>query len=407
MSQFNVSTRQTGPLPPLVGPISTPTAQPAAEPPAAASVTVDQYQAHAQTPQIGDMGPLPWESAEVSHGPEAPFANTPEYQQLSETEQATLKTFFETTIQGNGAGKAEEMATRLAQLLTQGKFAAKDAFGQGLMDHLAAFNQAPLNDALQGRTSKDKLARELVTALADPASVMQGQGTAHCAEATLEATLAYTQPADYARIATELVTKGQARIPGPPGGPNPDTLQLGSKTDLIFIPSDLSAMLQRSFEARVAGRPAYWSGGDSGDAGPSGLNPNQVKALYDGIIGSDHLTMYANQGTDLLPAIKQALGHQGAIKVTMRSEDGLHSVAVTGISDKGVAIWDPATGKHETLSSAQFNSLVVRATLDRNHLDQDTVKRQEQAQWQIYGDESGSFIVPEKGGRLGARAQQG
>ncbi|MNL64197.1 hypothetical protein D3C87_1883900 [compost metagenome] len=91
----------------------------------------------------------------------------------------------------------------------------------------------------------------------------------------------------------------------------------------------------------------------------------------------------------------------------MRSEDGLHAVAVTGISDKGVAIWDPATGKHETLSPAVFNSLIVRATLDRKHLDEDTVKRQERAQWMVYGDESGSFVVPEKGGRLGARAQDG
>ncbi|HEY9897869.1 MAG TPA: hypothetical protein V6D00_01695 [Pantanalinema sp.] len=411
MSMFNIGTRNTGPLPPLVAPPSAvPVVGPSAEPAPAPSAE-DQNQVRTQTPQGVDMGPLPWDAqAEAAQGPEAAFVNTPEYRQLSEPDQATLKAFFETTIQGKGAGKADEMAGRLAQLLTQGKFASKDAFGQGLMDHLAAFNQAPLHESMSRTTSKDQVARDMVMALADPASLAQIPGSLNCAEATLEATLAYTQPADYARIAVGLATHGEAKIPGPPHGPNPDSLKVGSSGPfgMMYASNNLSATIQRAFEARVDQRQGYWNWRDG--ERPAGLDADQVKMLYDGIIGSDHLTMYANQGTDLMPAIKQALGHQNAVKVTMQSEEGLHSVAVTGISEKGVSIWDPATGKNETLSPAVFNSLIVRATLDSKHLDQETIRREQSSRrYTSYGEDGGysENMRKEGGGRLGSRAQSG
>ncbi|HEY9897868.1 MAG TPA: hypothetical protein V6D00_01690 [Pantanalinema sp.] len=161
MSMFNIGTRNTGPLPPLFTPAAAPEA-PQAVDPSPLGAGMDQYAGGGLLPLGSEMGPLPWESAEAPQGPEAAFMNTPEYQQLSEPEQATLKAFFETAIQGEGAEQADEIAAQLAQLLAPRDPSVGGITVQGALDLMASFNKQPLPE---GGTTKGELAREFLANL--------------------------------------------------------------------------------------------------------------------------------------------------------------------------------------------------------------------------------------------------
>lgn len=420
MSQINLPAQQPSIVSPLA-PASPPSEAPANAAPPSGPLK-DQNRVRTQQPQRPDLGPLPWDSpAEKAASPSATFTQSPEFQRLGEQEQATLEAFYAISSEGAEPKAARKIARQLGELLKQGKHEKADAFGGNLLDHLAAFNQAPLHASLESKTSKGQVARDLLKALSDPTGLGQGKRTSNCAEATLEATLAFGQPADYARIAVGLATKGEATIPGPPQGPHPDTLALNMMGEASGR-STLSFMMQRSFKAKVDERWSIWLkvkdffGFEDKD---KGLNANEVKMLYDGIIGKDHLTVFADPGVNLLPAIDHMLQRapDGAIKATLRSEEGLHAVAVQAISSEGVTIWDPATGKTDILPKDVFNELLVRATFDREQVLEPTSDWQlRRTQHQIRmaatpeaGKEGREAIAAQEegGGRLGGGGVRG
>lgn len=291
------------------------------------------------------------------------FTSSLEFKALNPGQQQTLKGFFKEATEGATADQINKTAMAVLRGLKNERFTTKDTFGQTTLDHLDKFNQSGLTRALR-REDKGDLARDLLNAVVNPGSLTQGKDTLDCAEATLEATLAYSQPADYARIAVELVTKGTASIPGSPGGHHPASLQLAT-AGTMDDREHLSFYMQRSFEAHVSNRGAEDYGEYAG--GDQGLNSRQVKMLYDGIIGKEHATIYANRGVDVTAAVEQALKAQNSefavVKVTMRDGENLHAKAVIGSSEAGMTLWDPATGKTETMSREDFNKQVVRATL--------------------------------------------
>ncbi len=422
MSQINLPAPQTtslSPLAPASAPSETPAPSAPAPGPLTPGLTADRNQVKAPQSRSLDLGPLPWDpSADAPRAPEARFTETPEFQGLAPKEQATLRSLFETATEGAKPMATMRIAGQIAELLKQDKLTAQDAFGEGILDHLATFNATPLHDKLAESTSKGQFARELIQALANPESLGQGEGTYACAEATLSATLAHAQPADYARIAVGLATQGEARIPGPPQGPNPDTVKLNMMGEAAGR-STLEFMMQRSFKGSVDERSAIWLkikdffGFEDDD---KGLNAKEVKLLYDGIVGKDHVTIYADPGVNLLPAIAHVLKNasNGAIKATLQADEGLHSVAVTGVSEQGVTIWDPATRRSEVLSKEQFNDLLVRATFDREEIlapSRDRTLRSVQHQIRNADGESavqGMIAEQEEGGgRLGGRGQKG
>ena len=419
MNPINLPPSPGAPLPSLTptltGAPSAPTKSPFPE------LTPDLNQVKTPLQHALDLGPLPWDPpAGKAPAPEAAFTERPQFKQLSQEDQATLEAFFKAGSDGADAKAAGRMAKQIGQLLQQGKLSERDAFGKDVMDHLEAFNQASLNGDVQKLANKGQIARDLVRALANPASLGQGKNTANCAEATLESTLAYSQPADYARIAVELATTGTASIPGPPQGPHPDKVELNLMGDAAGR-SPLSFMMQRSFKASVDERSGIWLtiknffGVQDTD---KGLNANEVKMLYDGIIGRDHVTVYADPGVDLLPAIEQVLERTttNAIKATLKAESGLHAVAITSVSEEGVTIWDPATSKTDVLPKDLFNQLLVRATFDRDAMLKPTGKPEvKEAQNFVRQSEAsgGSAALgaqaqlEEGGGRLGGGGRQG
>lgn len=372
MSQMSIHSQPVGPKLGVPGsaPSLTPSTAPVSTP--SHSLASDQNQVKVGSVRASEMGDLPWDAADVQN-PQLRFTETAEFQSLSPEQQATVKEFFATSApEGTAPEQAATIADQLATLLTHGKLSEKDAFGATVLDHLATFNQAPLHESLQGQTSKAEIAQDLLKALSDPASLTQGVDTLDCAEATLEATLAFSQPGDFARIATQLATKGSATIPGSPKTPGSEEMALvtlGNRAERNM----LSHMMQGSFKAKVDGRPPLELKAldGAGKLEKTGLDSSQVKMLYDGITGKDHLTLYAADGVNLVPSLAKALenSESGVIKVTMKSDTGLHAVAVTGFSEEGVSIWDPATGEARIMSNTEFNSLLVRATVDREALD--------------------------------------
>lgn len=373
MSQMSIQSQPIGPSLGVPATPAAPTLSPTAPAEAPKPVmSVDQNQVVAQAQAVGDMGALPWDTEDLTN-PAAIFQDTAEFQKLSVEDQQKVEAFFEAASpQGTAPEKAAEVAKQVATLLQHDRLEAKDAFGVRVLDHLDTLAKSPLSIALKDQTTTAELAQDVLKALSDPASLSQGVDTLDCAEATLEATLAYSQPGDFARIATQLATKGSATIPGSPSTPGTEQLplvMLGERAERNM----LSHMMQGSFKAKVDGRPPLELKNldKAGKLEKEGLDSKKVKMLYDGITGKDHLTLYAADGVNLIPSLRKALEHSdsGVVKVTMKSDTGLHAVAVTGFSDEGVSIWDPATGEAKVMPKDEFNALLVRATVDREALD--------------------------------------
>jgi hypothetical protein len=117
---------------------------------------MDQYLGGGLLPLGAEMGPLPWDAAETPQGPEAIFKNTPAYQELSESDQAAIDTFFETAIQGEGAAHADEIAAQLAQLLESRDIWDDRVTAQQALTVITSFNQSP-------QAADSELAREILT----------------------------------------------------------------------------------------------------------------------------------------------------------------------------------------------------------------------------------------------------
>lgn len=341
-----------------------------------------------------------------------PFDTTEAFAKLSPEQQQKVKNYFEMASAGaDEAGKAA-LNKDMVDLLNSGALLDVETpvadqkmpimFGQNLgalkpkttLDRLDELTKAKLNGTIASLADKAAFARDLVHNLAHPETIGQGEGTLACAEATLEATLAYDQKADYARIAVQLATRGSASVPGH-RSQDSEGAETVSDTEMA-LPSPLppenaagrnpvSYAVQSAFREYVAAKspveeygvvPTAFAFGRK--AGPKesqrpdeGLTGKQVKLLYDGILGQNHTLVYANPGTDVTKALGKALQKikkddpEEVIKVTMKNPDGsLHSIAVLDIGETGVSYWDPATRTIETLDAATFNAQVDRILLD-------------------------------------------
>ncbi|HEY9900725.1 MAG TPA: hypothetical protein V6D00_16215 [Pantanalinema sp.] len=422
------------PLSPVLRPSAPTTAVPAEAVPAAplsplAPPAADRNLVRDLLDRTLDLGTLPWDLPGLAPAPKEPaapaaFTGTEAFTKLSEADQETVQAFFGEAARGLDGGRLARLEGDMQGLLESGKLLERDTFGTSAMAHLAAFNRQPLHESLSG-TSKGELARDMIKALAEPETVRQSGSRDDCAEATMVATLTYSHPADFARIATELATKGEASIPGGPKGPNPDTLKLSVSGDRDGR-SALGYMMQESFGAHVTSMVQGLLSAIVSLGGDKGLNANQVKTLYDGVLGTDHVTVFAKQGENLLPTIQEELAKQSSenpsVKVSMRNQEGyLHAMAVTGISGDRVSLWDPRSGHRTTMSSDEFNALAARAMIERSAPKQgnilegitEGIKEAFTAPVQALSNvvqgvsELVEGLTEEGGGRLGGRGQQG
>ncbi|MBO9541254.1 hypothetical protein J7643_11755 [bacterium] len=408
------------PISPIIRPTAPTSAAPAPAAPSApaAAPSSDRNLVRDMLDRTLDFGALPWDLAGRAPAPQqapkapAAFTKSESFNKLSAADQQTVQTLFDTASRSVDDTKLGEIEQDVQTLLESGKLSQNDTFGKSAVGYLETFNQSPLHDSLSG-TSKAELAQDLLKALANPESVKQSQSLDDCAEATMEATLAYSHPADFVRISTELATKGEASIPGGPKGPNPDTLKLSTSGSRDGR-SALGSMMQDSFGKHVTSIFQGILSAIVSLGGDKGLNANQVKSLYDGVLGTDHVTVFAKKGENLLPTIQEELAKQNtenpSVKVSMRNQEGyLHSMSVTGISGDSVSLWDPRSGERTTMSSEEFNSLAARAMIERSAPKSGLVDGIVEAISSPIKTitEVVDSLTEEGGGRLGGRGQDG
>lgn len=123
----------------------------------------------------------------------------PSLSKLEESSRVAFKKIVE---------KNPESSPALKKLLDSGRILAKDANGKTVLDHL---------QRLQAEVGDDKFKKEILTSLvaqlAKPEEISQGNYSI-CAQATVEYLHAKDDPADYARLVTDLVTRGETSTRG-------------------------------------------------------------------------------------------------------------------------------------------------------------------------------------------------
>ncbi len=93
----------------------------------------------------------------------------------------------------------------LLKLVNSGKVDAKDKAGKTIVDHLQKYQESKVPDGFD----KEKGLRDLVTAVADPGTIRQGDNRSACAQTAVEYIAAKDHPADYVRNNVELLTQGK------------------------------------------------------------------------------------------------------------------------------------------------------------------------------------------------------
>ncbi|MEB3236754.1 MAG: hypothetical protein VKO64_03905 [Candidatus Sericytochromatia bacterium] len=111
------------------------------------------------------------------------------------------------TLKENGT-MSQKLRKQLNRLLAE----ANPAEAQAVPGAFAAGGSAPAGPPKEDKAGK--LLLNLVKHLADPKSIIQGEGTWSCTVASLQATTAELAPARYARMVIDLATTGQTKTPG-------------------------------------------------------------------------------------------------------------------------------------------------------------------------------------------------
>ncbi|MEB3188540.1 MAG: hypothetical protein VKP72_14015 [bacterium] len=275
---------------------------------------------------------------------------------------------------------ALQQVTELAQTLST-------AEQSGLWSRLAGqLNQSPRAET--GLASGQALVKQIVQDLADPGSVYQGLATTTCTTASLQAILARTQPAEYARLAGDLLTTGKA------------TLKDGSGIE--SRPADFSVnegrnpladALQEAFLRRGLAEPA---GGDTRGVGGTGrgsarasfagtfqnaarrvfagetggLTVNQYQALFKAVTGQANLTIPPDGMWDTLG--KMTPKQLEAITVMLKPGEGAtsgHAVTLESFQKRGdnwyVKFNDPEKPGHaQEMKVGQFKKQVEFLAVD-------------------------------------------
>ncbi|MEB3188549.1 MAG: hypothetical protein VKP72_14060 [bacterium] len=273
-----------------------------------------------------------------------------------------------------------QQVTELEQLLTT-------AEQSGLWSRLAGLlSQAPRAET--GLASGQALVKQIVQDLADPGSIYQGLATTTCTAASLQSIVARTQPAEYARLAGDLLMTGKA------------TLKDGSGIE--SWPADFSvnegrnpladaiqeAFLRRGLAEPAGGHARGVGGTGRGSARPSfagtfqnaarrvfagatcGLTVNQYQALFKAVTGQATLTIPPNGLWDTLGKMHHE--QLEAITVMLKPAAGAtsgHAVTLESFEQRGnnwyVRFNDPEQpGCPREMKLGQFKNLVEFLSLD-------------------------------------------
>ncbi|HEY9855806.1 MAG TPA: hypothetical protein V6D05_08735 [Stenomitos sp.] len=315
---------------------------------------------------------------------------------LTSEQKQVMSDFLATASVGASPEQRQALAEDMELALKKDRLTAADTEGKTTLDYLKEYTQSALNPGL-GTGSKGAVARDLIHLLAHPEATSQGQGTQDCAEATFEATLAKKQPADFARIAVGLATKGEASIPGVEGGPQPDRLTLP--------PYDAAQQAGRDpISFAMQGAFAHYAGAGAID---EGLTAAQVERLYGGVTGEGFISFTPETMVKNIVAVLQNptfvanlfANHDNKNdigKVTIDNGGVLHSLAVELIRLDGASLFDPNTGERFKMPLDEFLAKAVRVTVPKRWFGDD-----------VSEETSALFDQKEGGGRASVSGRMG
>ena len=299
---------------------------------------------------------------------------------LSASHKKAVYDFYGLASDGLTPAGADAIADQLSILLgnqkshlgttVKGFVYRPDNSGALVFDHLESLMRSPLHPTFES-TGKPEIARQILDRLVSPEAARQGEGTLDCTLATLEGEVAFTHPADFARMAVGLATRGAA------------TLADGSTMPLAtFDPASaggrsmIDQALQSSMGAVAAGT-THWDGQTS-------IGPKTSELLHEKVLGGDWATISPEQLVAFLikmdghpdpDPILRAMRREvdGIPKLTMRLPDGsLHSMVLfetKNISSNGIGLWDPQNGQLVYMSPLEFATGFARATVPAKWLE--------------------------------------
>ncbi|MBM3266433.1 MAG: hypothetical protein FJZ01_02190 [Candidatus Sericytochromatia bacterium] len=200
--------------------------------------------------------------------------------------------------------------------------AARTAALQKIRDRLLtkASDGRTLGQILAERARDPALAHDVaivIGQLAGDVPIIQGTGTAACAAAILQTMLAKDSPAEYARVALDLVATGSTRV--------------GKRE--YRVPADLPDPAGRS-EVSLAFQSAFLQ---AFEGGKEGVQARKLAALYKAFSLRSLVTF--DQG-----ATRRALDSGKPVAVVLRRPDGKLHAVLAQKTKEGDFYYDPARG---------------------------------------------------------------
>lgn len=315
---------------------------------------------------------------------------------LTTEQKQVMNDFLAVASVGASPDQRQALAADMERALAKDQLTEKDSYGKTTLDYLKDYTQSALNPGL-GASSKGAVARDLIHLLAHHEAASQGVDTQDCSEATLEATLAKKQPADFARIAVGLATKGEAAIPGAEGEPKPGKL--------VLPPYDAAKQAGRDpISFAMQGAFAQYAGAGAIN---EGLTAAQVERMYEGVTGEQFMsftpeTMLENIGlmlqnpTFIANLFDNHDDKNDIGKVTIDNGGVLHSLGVELIRLDGASLFDPNTGERFKMPLDEFLTKAVRVTVPKRWFGDN-----------VSEEVSALFDQKEGGGRAGSGGRMG
>lgn len=251
--------------------------------------------------------------------------------------------------------QARRARVQLQEMKEQGILLDSDSQNATCLDNIEQLMRQPLGERMDRR----RLLESTLNHLHDPTTISQGeQGS--CVSASVQHQLAEQQPAEYTRLLLGLASpsgqvvtqKGETLIR------EPDSHRRPGRRDLA------SVLLQDAFTEFANGPESYDARADhsSGDHDPTlhqanpymensghmegghpGLYPEEVRRLAQGVLSGRFSNVYVEQGkpSGALERIEGALSREGSAFVGLQWERGGHRLAVVGIEQDRVYLWNP------------------------------------------------------------------
>ncbi|HEY9766607.1 MAG TPA: hypothetical protein V6C82_09580 [Chroococcales cyanobacterium] len=315
---------------------------------------------------------------------EAPVSEKHEYiyrKCLNETQQAAFRALSSderdsfckvfSTVGGDWSDQNEHTqasAHSLRLLLENGSLDNVDSKGKKLITTLGeACGKELVPELKAARLDKNGQLQQLLKQLAYPSAIYQGEGTDTCAPSSVQTIMASTMPGEYARIATDLLFKGQSQVGDEEIGRQTIDLSLSEIAKQDNGRSYFSRVIQGSLKDFASqfdeggdeyGGRGGGSGSFRGHTASGGLTANQINEMYRYVIGNVPTTVQVNEGNSdkVVSKLGQALEAGVFVPAGLNFDGRGHAVTVMDFDGKDVTYCDSVDRKTLKMPVGEFKT---------------------------------------------------